>query len=45
MVVPGLTLLEGFVGEREEEALLRYFVHGDDVRWTGPLKRRVQHFG
>lgn len=45
VVVPGLTLLEGFVAEQEEAALLRQFVHGDDVRWTGPLKRRVQHFG
>lgn len=45
VVVPGLTLLEGFVGEQEEGALLKHFVHGDDVRWTGPLKRRVQHFG
>lgn len=45
MDVPGLTLLEGFVGEEEELALWTHFVQGDDVRWTGPLKRRVQHFG
>lgn len=43
--VPGLTLREGFVGEEQEEALLRHFVKGDDVRWTGPLRRRVQHYG
>lgn len=45
MVVPGLALLERFVSEEEEAALLKHFVQGDDVRWTGPLKRRVQHFG
>ncbi|CAN0591068.1 unnamed protein product, partial [Ectocarpus sp. 12 AP-2014] len=43
--VPGLTLIKGFVTEEEEGSLLKHFVQGDDVRWTGPLKRRVQHFG
>ena len=45
MEVPGLTLIEGFVGEQEEEALLKHFVQGDQTRWTGPLRRRVQHYG
>ena len=43
--VPGLTLIEEFVGEQEEEALLEHFVQGDEARWTGPLRRRVQHYG
>eukprot|EP00904_Undaria_pinnatifida_P010564 jgi/Undpi1/6638/HiC_scaffold_20.g09117.m1 len=43
--VPGLTLIERFVGEREEEALLEHFIRGDEARWTGPLRRRVQHYG
>lgn len=43
--MPGLTLLEGFVGEEEEAALLDHFVQGDGVVWAGPLRRRVQHYG
>ncbi|CAM9176823.1 unnamed protein product [Ascophyllum nodosum] len=45
MTVPGLTLIQGFVGQEEEEALLKHFVQGDAARWTGPLSRRVQHYG
>lgn len=42
--VPGLTLLERFVTEQEEDELLRHFVE-TDAQWTGPLRRRVQHYG
>lgn len=42
--VPGLTLLERFVGEAEEMTLLSHFVEAD-APWTGPLRRRVQHYG
>lgn len=42
--IPGLTLLEQFVSEEEEAELLRHFLVAD-AHWTGPLRRRVQHYG
>ncbi|CAM9649270.1 unnamed protein product, partial [Discosporangium mesarthrocarpum] len=42
--VPGLTLVEDFVTEEEEQTLLRPLLL-EAAPWTGPLKRRVQHYG
>lgn len=42
--VVGLTLLEGFITEAEEDQMLK-FVDSNSDQWEGMAKRRVQHYG
>ncbi|KAK9805819.1 hypothetical protein WJX73_003535 [Symbiochloris irregularis] len=40
--IPGLRLLQGFITQEEEQALVNELAHGE---WEELARRRVQHFG
>jgi alkylated DNA repair protein alkB family protein 8 len=43
--IEGLSVIENFISEEEEEALLNTYGNDDNPAWKESLNRRVQHYG
>jgi hypothetical protein len=45
VVIPGLVLIEDFISEEEEAALLHVADGDHGTHWQDVISRRVQHYG
>lgn len=45
VVIPGLVLIEDFISEEEEAALLHVADGDQGIHWQDVISRRVQHYG